>query len=150
MRRVEGEILKLRCDACRMAFPTMEFSGDTDMATWGLASATSSSGDVLVVGEMTADEYGVGYAAGFDRFAERVTRQQGSVFKAAHLLRSEVDQSVAQGSDFSEFRRSYFAPTLIFGCLACGGDARVVGRESGQDFQHHGGKLTVLGELTIS
>ena len=149
MRRVEGRVLALECSGCGSTFPTFEFSGDTDMATAGLGSATAAQENAVAIGEMLVDELN-DRASGLARFAERIGREAGGEFRAVVLLRAEVTSPTPPPvSNFREFRETYQPPTLIFGCPTCSRDAMITKSSSVDDYASDGGRLIVVGDLTI-
>lgn len=138
MRRVAGYIQKLRCAACEGQFATFVFSGDTDIATMDLETATAVETGEVVIGERLPSEM-LDYASGREKFAERMSRERGVKFRPVPLLRAE-DINVST-SDFSAFRRAYQPPKLIYGCPRCAGEAQALGSESAAEYLSRGGVI---------
>lgn len=149
MRRVEGAVLTLACSGCGSAFPTFQFSGDTDMATGGLGSATSVDNSTVAIGEMSADEWN-DQSSGLARFAQRIGEAEGSDFEAVPLLRAEAAPSSSAAVSFAQFRQTHQAPTLIFRCPRCSGQAIVTKTSIVGDYVSAGGRVVVVGELTVT
>ena len=149
MRRVEGSVLTLACSGCRAAFPTFQFSGDTDMVTAGLGSATFLDGLAVAIGEMTPAEWS-DRESGLVRFAKRISQAEGSAFEAVRLLRAETTPSPSASVSLAQFRRTYQAPRLIFECPRCSREATVSSSSSAAEFVSSGGRLVLLGEVAVA
>lgn len=144
VRRVKGEVLKLRCGSCGGEFATFGFASDTDMVTADLATATAPATGEVVIGERLPDEM-QNDLVGLARFADRISRERQVIFRPVPLLRAE--QLVSQGSvsDFKVFRRSYSLPELVYGCPRCAGEAQVTRRETASEYAMQGGVISVVG-----
>jgi hypothetical protein len=149
MRRVEGTVLTLTCSGCGSTFPTFQFSGDTDMVTAGLCSATAAHDNAVAIGEMSSDEWN-DQASGLARFAERIGKGEGSEFEAIPLLHAEAAPSASGAVSFAQFRHNYQAPRLIFGCPRCSQEATVTKSSTVADYVSSGGRLIVVGELAVA
>lgn len=128
-RRVQ----KLRCTSCEGHFATFVFAGDTDMATMDLETATAPESGEVVIGERLGSETP-------EQFADRISRERGAKFASVPLI--QADDANEPSSDFRAFLDAYRSPTLVYGCPQCGGEARVVGRESPAEFKARGGELS--------
>lgn len=143
MRRVEGHVEQLRCGSCEGEFSTFIFSGDSDMVTAGLETATAPETGCIAIGERLPSEM-QDHSGGCRQFAERVSEDLGAEFRPVPLLRVEQPTG-ALASDFGTFRRSYKSPERVYGCPRCGGEARVMRRETPGDFIMHGGTILSVG-----
>jgi len=148
MRRVNGEVLTLRCTSCLATFPTFVFSGDTDMATDGLEGATSFEPPSVALGELTAGEWREGYEAGRALFAKRVSLEQGAEFVALSVARW-IEGPSGNGLSFQEFQKIYRPNAPVYRCPLCGGEAPVIARQSPSEFLGAGGRLIVADNLAL-
>jgi hypothetical protein len=143
MQRVEGYVEQLRCGSCGGEFATFVFTGDSDMMTAGLETATApQTGDVAIGGRLPTEMRD--YVAGRAQFAERISDVLGVKFKPVPLLRAQHTSAPVTG-DFSAFRRSYKPPELVYGCPRCGGEARVTKRQTPTEFIAGGGSISTVG-----
>jgi hypothetical protein len=133
VRRIEGEIEELRCGSCGVQSATFVFTGDTDMTTMDLETATAPETGEVVIGERLGNETR-------EQFAERISRERGAKFATVPLIRTEDTNEPT--SDFRVFLRAYRPPTPVFGCPKCGGEARVIRRESPAEYIARGGQIT--------
>jgi len=118
--RVEGTVLKLRCSKCGSTFPHFRFSGDTDMVTAGLGSATSSARSELILAKMEAAEWNEFDVDGARRFEQRLSQQLGrSDIRVLRLLRVDKQSELLRGLSFADFRKTYIPPKLYFSCACC-------------------------------
>lgn len=149
-RIVDGTILKLRCDACDAVFPHFLFSGEADSDTAGLCSASSCGKDELVIAEAEPREWSdvahTDSAVG-NRISEQLQRND---LKVVRLLRVERELG-ANGLSFSDFRRAYKPPVLIYSCVCCvNGESRAIEEITVEDFQRGGGQIITTGRLALS
>ncbi|MDH7973416.1 hypothetical protein QH494_14595 [Sphingomonas sp. AR_OL41] len=148
MRRVEGQVLTIRCTSCSSIFPTFVFSGDTDMATAGLETATSLEPTSVALGELTADEFRAGYESGRTLFAERISRQYGADFVALSVPRW-VQGPSGEGLSLEEFRKIFKPASPVYDCPRCGGEAPVISQQSPAEFLETGGQLLVASSIAL-
>ena len=53
-------------------------------------------------------------------------------------------------ASFSEFRKSYRPPTLLYSCACCrGGKSRVIQEFTAEAFQKAGGRIVLMGEFGV-
>lgn len=150
-RIVVGTVLKLGCQQCGATFPHFVFSGDTDMATVGLCSASSCARDALVLFEVEAAEwrdFALGEVAAIE---ERLARQfPGEALRLVQLLRVESDDSAAKGMSFRDFKKVYKAPVLVYACICCvDGESRAQDEISTEKFRRAGGNIMLTGQLLL-
>lgn len=150
VRKVEGELVRLRCKACGGTASQLVLSGDTDMATDGLGTATSCSADRVAVGEMTKEEWADG-EAGLAGFEARLQAALGAPdLRVVRLLRVKKQTSATSGESFAAFRSRYRSPTLIYSCPCCGvGEAEAVANMSVAQFRIRGGEILTDGKIEI-
>ena len=114
MRRIEGEVLRLRCRTCSAAFPSFEFCGDTDMVTDGLGAVTSCTGDEIVVAEMLALEW---RDQSGHLFAQSIRDERQGEFRFVRCIAHEGGYTPPAGVGYKEFQRTYRAPQPLFACI---------------------------------
>jgi hypothetical protein len=133
-------ILWLRSLLTGRRFPTVLFSGDTDMATSGLASLSSITGPEVVVTHLTGKEVAVDEYTAPRNLEERINATLGrSDFRCVPLVRS-VEHKTKPSISFQEFRASYRPPDLFYrDILAPDGEAIVDGQEILAEFRAAGG-----------
>lgn len=144
MRRVEGHVEELRCGTCGGEFATFVFSGDSDMATAGLETATAPETGEVAIGERLPPAMR-NHSAGLVQFAERISTELGRKFSPVPLIRAEQPMAPPASADFSAFRSSYKPTELVYGCPKCGGEARVMKRETVAEYVMRGGAISAVG-----
>jgi hypothetical protein len=151
-RRVECSVLTLRCRRCAAEFPHVVFSGDTDMATNGLCSLTAVGVDEVVIGELNGDEWKLGFTGAVAAFKARVSAAlaRGDL-RDVPLVGTEAESGEPNCTrSFVIFRRLYAKPRALYGCAVCDeGEAIEVAPMEPGAFSRGGGKLTVIGDLTL-
>lgn len=146
-RKVEGTVSILDCSTCGEATPHLIFSGDTDMATMGLASLTSITANELVILEAEPAEW-------TDQAGQLIESRVNMLLgrddlRFVRLLRVE-EIAYPEGLSFQDFRKLYREPRLTFSCPKCGVGEAVSGRSLElSEYQQEGGQVTVLGELEL-
>ena len=145
-RYVEGVVSVLQCEAEGHLTPHLIFSGDTDMATAGLGSLSSVAADEIVLAELDASELTDRPA---DTFERRINELLGrDDLRSVQLLRVER-KDIPAGLSFQEFQGAYSPPRLIFACPRCNADSTAVRTESTQLYERAGGKIRLIGDLTL-
>gem|GEM_PF-2661279 len=119
------------------------------MATSGLETATSVQPTFVVLGKLDSDELGAEYAAGRARFASRISRLFGAELVALTIVRW-VHGPSGEGMTFQQFQQVHRPSEPIYACPNCGSDAAVVERLRPADFIEQGGRLELVGELTLT
>lgn len=139
-RRIDGYVLRLRCERCERKFPHVIFSGDTDMATDGLCSLTAVGQDEVVIGEFDASERSLDYDGAESEFGERISRLLGrNDLRVVRLLRSEPSSSPREMS----FR-------LFYSCPICpSGEAQKIEKMDWGRFRAAGGQITIIGDMAL-
>ncbi|MCX4155384.1 MULTISPECIES: hypothetical protein [Paraburkholderia] len=141
-------ILWLQSKTSEKQFPIVEFSADTDMATLGWVSLTSTDRPEIVVTQATAEEFRAiaddldGYLGVEHRVNTALKRCD---LKCSWLVRVENVTSSAEGLSFQEFRKAYQPPKLFFrDILHCDSLAVEVSRTTRSEFERNGGKFIIL------
>ncbi|HYC67248.1 hypothetical protein [Brevundimonas sp.] len=149
-RKVDGELVRLKCRACGGEVSHLVPGGDSDMATNGLGTAASCSTDRVALGEMTTEEWAAG-EAGLASFEGRIQSALGlHDLKVVPFLRAEKQTAAKAGEPFPLFRSRYRPPVLIYRCPCCGvGEAEVVATMSIAEFRARGGEILIDGNVEI-
>lgn len=150
-RIVTGTILRLCCQKCGGTFPHFLFSGEDDIETAGLCSASSCDHNEVVLVEAESAEWNdfenTGASAIEQRLAKQLARNDLCV---VHLLRIERNENVATGLNFHDFQKIYKRPVLVYSCACCAnGESRVTEEITLDDFQKSGGRVLVTGRLAL-
>lgn len=145
MRKVEGTVLRLRCDVCGSSFAHFVFSGEDDLETAGLCSASSCVQDEIVITQTDAREWrdlADGDVASVERrLARELARDD---LKVIAVRRVEDHANEAAGMSFAEFRKVYRPPTLIYSCACCAqGESRMVEEITVSAFREGGGRVSL-------
>lgn len=119
-------------------FPVVQFSGDTDMETEGLASLTCIDGNEVVVASLNANETP-------EEFEGRVNAQlKRNDLRATKLVRVENETS-SRSFSFQEFRKEYKSPTLYYNDIYSVGEEAIVNKEvTLSEFKSRGGRVTKI------
>ncbi|WP_293266081.1 hypothetical protein [Oryzomicrobium sp.] len=129
-------------------FPTVQFSGDTDMVTDGWLSLTSVNQLEIVITQATADEYRAIAQDndGYLKVEHRINAALGRIdLRCSWLVSVEEVAKTAQGTSFQESQKSYQPPKLLFkDIFAQDSVATETSRTSRSEFECNGGKLVVL------
>ncbi|KAG8152818.1 hypothetical protein [Burkholderia catarinensis] len=148
MTTIYDTILWLQSNTSAKQFPIVEFCADTDMATLGWVSLTSTDRPEIVVTQVTAEEFRAiangpdGYLAVERRVNAALKR---SDLKCSWLARVEEVTPTAKGLSFQEFRKAYQPPKLSFrDILHPDSLAREVSRTTRSEFERNGGKVVIL------
>lgn len=151
VRKVEGTILKLRCSICGYLFHHFLFSGDEDVDTIGLCSASSCKNDNLALVEAGPNEWKDFSDSGYRSIERRLTESLDCKdFKVIRALRVDDKQKATAGLSFAEFKKIYTPPVIVYSCPCCdGGESRLVEEIAVDDFQSSGGKIILTGRLNF-
>ncbi len=151
MRKISGDVQKVRCGTCGSVFHNFLFSGEDDSETAGLCSASRRNIADVVIAEATSDEWGAFEGNGLSLLEVRLADTLNLTgLKVLRLLRVEQSGGVAEKTSFKDFLQTYKPPTLVYACPACSqGEAHVIGECTIDEFKACGGKLTVVGDLSI-
>ena len=126
-------------------FPLVQFSADSDMATLGWVSLTSTLSAEVVVAEMTAAEFSAVHPEGYKQVEMRINQALSRHdLRCVWLVRVEETPVSAAGLSFQEFRKLYVAPRLLYRDIYSDGSvAEKAGEITLADFQASGGKFTL-------
>lgn len=145
-RWVEGTVSVLRCEAEEHLTPHFTFSGDTDMATAGLASLSSVVSDEIVIAELRSNELDDASGGIFQYRINQLLRRDDLRF--LRLRRLEPAAGPA-GTSFQDFQQAYAPARLVFFCPLCDSDAVAARTETPADYTQRGGTLTLMADLEV-
>ncbi|UOB60542.1 hypothetical protein MRS60_31780 [Burkholderia pyrrocinia] len=148
MATIYDTIVWLQSNSSESEFPIVEFSADTDMATMGWVSLTSTVQPEIVVTQVTAEEFRAitDGTDGYLTVERRVnTALKRSDLKCSWLVYAEEAAPSVEGVSFQVFRNAYRSPQVSFrDILHSGSLAQEVRRTTRSEFEHNGGKVIVL------
>jgi hypothetical protein len=134
-------IFWLRSQHTGRRFPTAVFSADTDMATMGWQSLSSTNLPEVVITRCSVEEQ-----SNASLVELRVNGALGrNDFRVVRLLRSVDNNEALKGLPFQEFRSEYRPPSLYYKDILAGeGEAVCEERVSTKDFISEGGRILTL------
>ena len=144
MNTLYDTILWLASKGSGKRFPIVQFSADTDMATDGWISLTSTEHSEVVVVQMTGEEIQSERAAAL--VEARVNKRLGRHdLKHVPLVRVEDSGPSSQGVTFQQFLKVRKPPKLFYqDIFDPKSEAEEVSRESRAQFESAGGRVVVL------
>lgn len=124
-------------------FPTVLFSSDTDMATAGMISLSSTRRSEVAVTHLASEEFEVAESRASRLVEDRINARLGcSDFRCVPLLRA-VEHKSQPGISFQEYRSSYRPPELFYrDIFDAQGEAVVDRDETLAEFRNAGGIVT--------
>jgi hypothetical protein len=132
------DIVWLRSEKTGRRFPTVVFSGDTDMVTMGWASLSSIVRTEVVITTCSADEM-----SNSSLLESRVNDLLGrNDLRFVPLIRVVENNTSLKGLSFPEFKKAVRPPTLYYkDILATDGEAVHIESVSPEDFMSTGGSV---------
>ena len=147
-RIVRGSVAIVMCRTCRASFPLFEFEVESDTGAVGLCSAAKCNGLNIVIAETTVDEWKEMQAGALSALPSRI--DGFSDFHVLHIKSIEKSSNPPAGISFSEFRRLYSSPIVVYTCPCCTDGEAIKAREMTiSEFEAMGGRLVVLGSLVV-
>lgn len=150
-RPVEGTLLRLRCQECLSEFPHYIFTGEDDLDTEGLCSASTCDTNELALFQISPQawqESRDSHEALIRLDLESLIGRKG--FRLVRLLRVEEKNNSAAGLSFQDFMKSYRQPELVFSCPCCNsGESLSIGEMTVDEFESEGGRILVGDGLTL-
>jgi hypothetical protein len=145
-RCIEANVSTLRCETEGHLTPYVTFIGDTDMVTADLGSLSSIISAEVVLAELKTGET---FNQPSDMFESRINKLlERDDLRFVHLRR--IDQEdIPAGLSFQEYKKVYSPARLVFACPRCGADCFAIRNESPKAFEQRGGKLKLIGDLTL-
>jgi hypothetical protein len=137
----EHIIYWLRSQQTGRRFPKVIMSADTDMATIGWTSLSSTDLPEVVITRCSVEEH-----SNAPRLESRVNSALGRKdFRVVALLRSVDNNKALNGLSFQEFRQKFRPMTLYYTDILAGeGEAICEERVSDEEFISAGGKILTL------
>jgi hypothetical protein len=124
-------------------FPNFVFSADTDMATNGFLSLTSTSENQIFLASVNNQEYSggeIGVAAAVERISSMLGRSDLATVSIARIEESSSKAPI--GADFQEFLKTYKNPVVIYKSIFKEGlEAKVLRRQEPSEFISEGGRI---------
>lgn len=150
-RFVRGSVKIVTCRACHSSMPVFDFESETDTDTVGLCSAARCDSADLVLAETTLDEWRGIQSGDISGLLSRLRDLSGMKdLCVLGIRRIEQSDHPPAGIPFSEFRKLYKPPVLIYACLCClDGDALETQEMLISEFEKMGGRIVALGNLVL-
>lgn len=148
---VRGSVKIVTCRTCHSSMPRFEFESETDTGTVGLSSAARCNSADLVLAETTLDEWRGIQSGDISGLLSRLRDLSGMKDLCVLWIR-RIEQSAQPptGIPFSEFRKLYRPPVVIYACPCCAdGDAIETQEMLISEFEARGGRIVALGNLVL-
>lgn len=148
---VRGSVKLITCQTCGSKIPLFEFETETDVDGVGLCSAARCNQMDLVIAEMTLDEWKSITTGELRQLPLRLATEVGANdHHVLHIKRIDQEALPAAGSSFSEFRKGYRPPSIIYECPCCDeGDGIETDELTISEFENLGGHIFSLGNLVL-
>jgi hypothetical protein len=147
MRTIYDTILWLQSSEDEKPFPIVQFTADTDMATDGWVSLTSTEQPEIIVTQLTGEEYRATFEGtqGYLQVERRANHALGrSDLKCSWLVCVEQPEQTGKSSSFMAFYKDRVPKLLYRNIFRNDTLAEVVSKISLSEFEQGGGKLMVL------
>ena len=145
---VRGSVAIVTCRTCQASLPIFEFEVESDTGAVGLCSAAKCNGLVIVIAETTLDEWKAIQSGRLETLPSRLSGFSG--FNVLHIKRIEESPDPPAGIPFSEFRKLYVAPVVVYACPCCTDGEAIKTREmTTPEFEEMGGRIVALGNLVV-
>jgi hypothetical protein len=136
------------CHACEASVPIFEFELESDAGAMGLCSACKCNDMTLVIAEVSMSEWLAMQNGELSNLPERIIGFEG--FHVLHVKRIERSPDPPLGISFSEYRKIYKSPIVVYSCPCCRQGESIKERElTIAEFKSRGGQIVALGGLTI-
>jgi hypothetical protein len=150
-RAIHGSVRIVTCRACQSNVPLFELEAESDTDTVGLCSAARCNSLDLVLSETTLEEWKAAQSREVPSLLSRLSDLSG--VKDLHILRiKRVEQNPKPpaGVPFSEFKKLYKPPVVIYACPCCvDGEATETREVPISEFEEMGGRIVALGNLVV-
>lgn len=145
---IRGSVAIVSCRSCQANLPIFEFEVESDTGEVGLCSAAKCNSLDIVIAETTLDEWKAMQSGGLLTLPSRLSGF--SDFNVLHIKRIEESPDPPAGIPFSEFRKLYTAPVVVYACPCCTDGEAVKTREMTiPEFEKMGGRIVALGNLVV-
>jgi hypothetical protein len=146
---VPGCIKRVACQRCGATVPFFEFDLENDVELMGLLSAGKCNELKVVVAEISLDERNAVEAGEIAGLPPRLNSPERDGFRIVRVKNTRQDLP-SSDLPFSEYRKLYSPPVVVYSCPCCGlGDALVETEMSLSEFELHGGEVLILGDLAL-
>ena len=150
-RAIHGSVKIVTCRACQSSVPLFELEAESDTDTVGLCSAARCNSLDLVLSETALEEWQAAQSGEVPSLLSRLSDLSG--VKDLHILRiKRVEQSpdLPAGVPFSQFKKLYKPPVVIYACPCClDGEASETREVLLSEFEEMGGRIVALGNLVV-
>lgn len=149
---VRGAVKMLVCQSCDSKIPLFAFDSETDVDAVGLCSATQCNDLRVAIAEVTLDEWMQMASGALTHLPSRLIHDSEiKDFRVLHIKRIERGPAPPAGLSFSEFRKLYKPPVVIYACPWCdAGDAVESQEFPVSEFEAMGGEIIAVGHLTVA
>lgn len=145
---IRGSVVIVTCRACQASLPLFEFEVESDTGAIGLCSAARCNGLDVVIAETTADEWAAMQSGELSTLPTRLGRFGD--FSVLHIMRVERSPDPPAGISFSEYRKIYKPPVVVYACPCCVQGEAFRNRElTIAEFEKIGGKIIALGDIVV-
>lgn len=143
---IRGSVKLIRCINCGSGLPLFEFDTETDTGAIGLCSAAQCNGRTIIIAETTLEEWNGLQSGNFISLRSRLISTSGIPdLQILHVKRIERKSRPSAGISFSEFKKLYQPPVVIYDCPCCAdGEAFEVDEVAIAKFKEDGGVIKVL------
>lgn len=150
-RIVSGTIIELHCQSCGAKFPHFIFSGETDIDTTGLCSASVCNEPIVIITEIHPNEWSTFTSAMPIKIETRLRQETGLTnIKIPQLLKVEIKTPIEKKSNFRNFISNYRPPELIYSCICCSsGECRTTSERSIEEFIKLHGTIQTIGNIIL-
>jgi hypothetical protein len=150
-RQVAGTIKILTCNTCCTKLPFVTFEGEADVDTIGLCSAGSCERLDVAIIEAAPNEWSDLAVSKPEKLQDRIRQELGrDDLHVISVKRVESGSEAPSGTSFSEFRKAYRAPILVYSCPCCGtGEAMETEELTVDGFAAIGGEILEIGGLRL-
>lgn len=148
---VSGSVKLITCQTCGSKIPLFDFETETDVDGVGLCSAARCDQMDIVIAETTFDEWKSITTGGLRQLPRRLALEVGATdHHVLHIKRIDQEPPPAAGGSFSEFKKGYKRPSVIYDCPCCdGGEGVETDELTVSEFENLGGHIFPLGKLVL-
>ena len=148
---VHGSVKIVTCRNCLATLPLFEFEAETDTDSVGFCSAARCNVLDIVIAETTLEEWRAIQSGGLSTLPPRLSgSSEMKDFCILHIKCIERGSEPAAGIPFSEFKKLYKHPVVIYACPCCtDGEAIETQEVTVPKFEEMGGRIIALGNLVV-
>ena len=148
---VHGTVKIATCQLCNSSIPFFEFEVETDIGSVGLCSAAQCNSLSVVIAEITMDEWRELASGKLSYLPCRLSDAIGMKdLNILHIKRVDRSPEPAMGIPFSEYRKLYKPPVVIYSCPCCDAGEVIETQELlVSEFEEMGGSIVAMGALVL-